>query len=411
MLDAQAGTAVFPEFSVATARDYLQAVAQVVQTQAVAGAEVSFIQARMQSQLGREDEAERLARQALGKEPERADILSFLAQIAIRQERLAEALAWLRQAVQLDPKVPEGYQRLGMVLDRRGDRPGARAAFEAGLRERPEDGTLLLLLGRLLLDEGQPKEACVILEKGCQASPNAANAFFVLSQAQMRLGQAEAARETLKTFRTLRDKEMEHETAMTVAYDDEKALRKAALELHTSAATLLAREGQDNLAEAHLQQVLRVAPAEALGYERLASFYVRKQLLPLAREVYEEMAKRWPSNAAYRVNLGTLLLQLKKTAGTEELRRALALDPNQTEALRNLAAYLLGTRQETTEALALCVRLVAVQPTAANYDLLGWAYYTNGQGKEARAATAKAVEREPNNPTYREHLRRLEDAP
>ena len=64
-----------------------------------------------------------------------------------------------------------------------------------------------LLLGRLLLDQDRPAEAVPHLEKACQLNPNEANAFYVLSQAQSRLGQTEAARQTLQTFREVRKKE------------------------------------------------------------------------------------------------------------------------------------------------------------------------------------------------------------
>lgn len=189
-------------------------------------------------------------------------------------------------------------------------------------------------------------------------------------------------------------------------------MRTLAAGFHTDAAALLFKQQQAELAEAHLQQACRVAPQEPRSHEMLASAYRKTSRLSAARAVYEAMVRTWPSNAAYRVNLGTLLLQMKEpTAAVPELKRALELDPKQPAALANLARCYLGARRETVEALGLCLRLVDLEPTAANYDLLGWAYYANGQAREARKFTAKAVEREPTNPTYREHLRRLEAAP
>jgi len=56
----------------------------------------------------------------------------------------------------------------------------------------------------------------------------------------------------------------------------------------------------------------------------------------------------------------------------------LELDPKQPGALGNLARFYLSSRQDLPEALGLCRRLVDSQPTAASYDLLGWACYANG---------------------------------
>jgi Flp pilus assembly protein TadD len=93
------------------------------------------------------------------------------------------------------------------------------------------------------------------------------------------------------------------------------------------------------------------------------------------------------------------------------LRRALELDPAQPAALNNLARHYLGARREPAEALDLAQRLADVQPTAASYDLLGWALYVNGRTNEARTAAARAVELDPANRVYRERLERLGQQP
>ncbi|HSA03865.1 MAG TPA: tetratricopeptide repeat protein, partial [Candidatus Paceibacterota bacterium] len=74
----------------------------------------------------------------------------------------------------------------------------------------------------------------------------------------------------------------------------------------------------------------------------------------------------------------------------------------------NLVRFHLGARLNPAEALEWCRRLVAIQPTAANYDLLAWALYANGRIQEAREATAEAVRKDPQNPVYQERQRRLE---
>lgn len=409
---AWGGPIAFPEFSVERAQHYLEEMAPAFQAQAGDAAETYFILARLQNRLGHQDEAERFARQAFERDPHRADIQSFLGELFIHQDRLEEAARCLRKALELDPKRAADHHRLGMVLDRLGDRPGAREAFAAGIRLVPTDATAQLLLGRLLLDEKQPAEAAAHLAKACQLDPASANAFYVLSQAQAQLGDQNAAQETLKTFQQLKQKEKQTLAADDAAYDDGKVMRSVVAGFHTDAGTFFFQQRRADLAEAHLRQAMRINPNDIQPCEMLAGYYLRTGALPSAREMYENLTRLRPQQVAYHVNLGTVLLRLKEyPAAAEELKRALELDPKQPEALNNLARFYLGARRDLPEALALCRRLIDLEPTAANYDLLAQVCHANGQTNDARAASAKAVERDPNNPVFRERQRRLAPNP
>jgi len=413
MLEVVAGDLpVFPEYKPEEARAYLQAVAQQPQTEPGAEADAHFILARLRDQLGERREAERLARQALEADRRRPDIQVFLAGILILQDRMEEALVCLREAVRLKPDIRGGYRQLGMVLDRLGDRAGARKAFETSIQQAPQDAAAHLVLGRLLLDTGEFGEAARHLERACQLGPKLAGAFYALSQAQSRLGATEAARESAKTYQQLKQSEKDHLDDRNVGYDDEKFMRVLASGFHTETAEFLLRKGQVVPAEAHLRQAIHIAPQEPRGYEVLAALLVQTRRLPEARPLYEALVRLKPAQAGYRVNLGTTLLQLQDhRAAVEELKRALELDPKLPEALGNLARFYLSARRDLPEALGLCRRLVELQPGAASYDLLGWACYANGLTNEARSAAAQAVERDPTNAVYRERYQRLQSQP
>jgi len=404
--------AAFSDFKPETARDYLRAVVQTVQEEVGTDADACFVLARVRDQLGEKVEAERLARLALESDPRRAEIQMFLTGLLIHQDRMEEAVGCLREAVRLKPEIPGGYRQLGMVLDRLGDREGARKAFEMSLQQAPQDGTAWLVLGRLLLDQGQTGDARVHLEKACQLDPKLSGAFYALSQAQSRLGAAEAARESMNTFRQLKQSEKAELDARNTGYDDEKFMRVLAAGFHTEVAELFLRKEQVAAAEAHLRQAVRIAPQEPRGHEVLAALLVQTGRLPEARGMYEALVRLKPTQAGYRLNLGTTLLQLQDyPAAVEQLKRALELDPKQPGALGNLARFYLSSRQDLPEALGLCRRLVDSQPTAASYDLLGWACYANGLTNEARLAAAQAVERDPANTVYRERYQRLQSPP
>ena len=406
-----AATNTLPEFRVETAQDYFLAAARQGLAEAGTNDESCFIEARLESNLGRQDEAERLARQALNLAPNRADIEVFLAGILIHQDRMEEAAACLRRAVATDPKLARGQRVLGTVLDRLGDQKGAEAAFWAAVQQTPRDVETRLFLGRLLLDQGRPSEAIVQLEEACRLDPESRNNRYVLYQAQTRAGDAEGARQSLEKLQQLKAKEKSPMEATDKGRSDGPKMRVYAIEFHNDMAGLLQWQGKGALAESHLRQSLAITPEQPVTCQRLATLCLQSGRLAEAKELFASLARLLPNEPACGVNLATVLLQLKDYAGAvQELERVLQLDPNQPEALNNLARFYLGARRRLPEALALCQRLVAGQPTAANYDLLGWALYANGRTNEALEASSLAVQQDPDNPVYRERRHRLEQA-
>ncbi len=407
--DLQAQTNLFPEFHLESAREYLQTLAETVPLHAGTNAEACFIHARLESQLGDKAQAERLAHRALQFDSKRTDIQVFLADMLIRQDRLEEAAECLRQAVAADPGVPGGYRLLGMILDRQGNHAAAQEAFAGAIRAHPNDATARLLLGRFLLDRGEAKAACAELERACQLDPTLGNAYYALFQAQTRLGQVEAAQNTLRTFKSLKREErsaMEDEDAR---YKNDPAMRAFTAGAHVEVGSLLLAQQREELAEAHLRQAITIAPQEPKAYELLAGLCLRRNRLADAKPLFARLTTLQPNDIGQGLNYGTVLLQLREYPAAEnQLRHVLELDPNQPQALYNLGRFYLSTRQRLPEALALCQRLLTVQSNAATYDLLGWAFYANGRTNAALAASAQAVQEDPDNALYRQRHDRLQ---
>ncbi len=399
----------FPVFQTTTARVYLLTVAQQGFLQAGTNADTYLILARAHGDLGESAEAERLAQEALTLDSRRADIQLFLARLLVRQDRMEEAIKHLREAVRLDSGLSGASRLLGMALERAGDSKGAEAVLGSELQRNPGDGEAGFLLGRLLLDQGRAQEAIACLERACQAAPASASGYYVLFQAQSSAGQAEAAQETFRRFQELKQREKAETADFEAAQSDERELRKFAAELHNELAAVLQRQGRSQEAEKHLRQALVVAPDQALAYERLAAVCARTGRLHEAEGFLTTLVRLYPREPSYGVNLGTVLLQLNDLPGAvREFERVLQAHPDEPNALNNLARSYLSSRQQLAEALALSRRLVTHQPTAAHYDLLGWALYLNGQTNEAIEACTQAIQRDSNNAAYRERLRLLQ---
>ncbi len=402
----------FPEFKPHEGRDYLHTVIQTIETQTNTTGAILFSLARIRGQLGESEEAERWARKAMLQGPKRSDVQLFLAEMFIKQDRMEEAARFLRGALELQSEFPGAQCSLGMVLDRLGDRKGAKKAFQTAIWQAPKDALPRLLLGRLLSDDGQAQDAVRILQEACQLDPKLAGAFYALSQAQSQIGEAASAQESMATFHALKRQEKAELDSRNSSYDDEKFMRALTAGFHRETAGLYLRQNQSALAEAHLRQSVRIAPADPLAHEALAHLLVGAGRLREARSEYEALVVLRSERAAYWVNLGILQSELKEYGAAEKsMGRALELDSKQTVAMFHLARCYLSTRTELPKALQISQQLVALAPTAAHYDLLGWAFYANGQTNAALAATSQAVERDPTNTVYRQRQRRLHPPP
>jgi Flp pilus assembly protein TadD len=79
---------------------------------------------------GREDEAVRAFRQALGIRPDWAEAHSLLGSVLVRAGKYPEAEVELRKAVTLKPDYAEGWNFLGEFLQARGKEKEAQEAFK-----------------------------------------------------------------------------------------------------------------------------------------------------------------------------------------------------------------------------------------------------------------------------------------
>ena len=79
---------------------------------------------------GREDEAVRAFRQALGIRPDWAEAHSLLGSVLFRAGKYSEAETELRKAVALKPDYAEGWNFLGEFLKAKGKEQEAQEAFK-----------------------------------------------------------------------------------------------------------------------------------------------------------------------------------------------------------------------------------------------------------------------------------------
>jgi superkiller protein 3 len=88
-----------------------------------------------------------------------------------------------QKAVQLAPRSSIAQNQLGQALERKGDRAGARKAYEQAVDSDPRNGYARNNLGSFLLTEGKRDEAAVHLRKAVEYAPGIPEAYLGLAGA------------------------------------------------------------------------------------------------------------------------------------------------------------------------------------------------------------------------------------
>lgn len=111
------------------------------------------------------DDAEKEFRAELANDAQQPLALAYLGDVEIRQNRPAEALPHLEQAIRIRPSIPIAYLDLGTIDDGQGRKDDALRELKIAESLSPNDPTVHWHLGRLYQSIGQTAEAKAELKK------------------------------------------------------------------------------------------------------------------------------------------------------------------------------------------------------------------------------------------------------
>ena len=132
-------------------------------------------------------------------EPDSERVLLVQGLLYRKQGKAAEAARALTEAA--GKGLPDAHVLLGILHKEGGDYEAAEREFRAAEKENPNNGQVMLELGKLLLVRGNLREAQVRLEKAYQALPDAPGVHYQLGLLYSRLGDKEKAQEHLRLSR------------------------------------------------------------------------------------------------------------------------------------------------------------------------------------------------------------------
>lgn len=116
---------------------------------------------------------------------------------------LDAAMAAYRQAIKIDPKLPDAHLNLGRLLHEMGDLPAAEEHYRAAFEAQPDEPTAAFNLGVVLQDLGRLEDAAAAYEKALALDDRFADAHYNLAGLYETLGQQQAAFRHLRTYKTL----------------------------------------------------------------------------------------------------------------------------------------------------------------------------------------------------------------
>jgi len=353
--------------------------------------------------LGNSVEAVRFWEKALQVNPRRFDVYHSIGLVAFEKEQYEKAVTAWKKTLEIAPEVTGLRNNLARAFLGLGQYGEAIEELEKEIKISPRSFLSHYLLGRAYLQLKEYEKAKKHYEKVIELRPDHTHAYYGLSSVCTKLKQPAKAREYMAIFKKFKARDIE-----VVQHRDKGAIGIAAAPkalpvLAMGAEKLYRARGDLPKAEALLKRAATLDPKNTKCLERLASLYKMSNRIPDALAQFEKIRKLEPENPFCYLNIGILSDQLKRFADAERaFQKAIALAPKQSFGYRYLARLYLRTNSRLPEAKALAERAVALEATADNYFVLGWAYDMNGDTASALAAIDQAIQLEPDNPKYKQ---------
>jgi tetratricopeptide (TPR) repeat protein len=265
--------------------------------------------------------AEQAYQQVLQLDPNHAEALAQLGQLARVTGRFALAVEYLRRAVAVRPGFAVAHAGLGQALAAQGQAPEAEAAYREAIRLRPRMAEAHAGLGHALLLLNRSAEAETAYREAVRWQPAVADAYAGLGNAYLFQGQlprAEAAyREAVRRRPDFAEAHLNLGSTLSrqgrtaeaeAAYREATRCRPDFAEAHNSLGGTLHEQGRPAEAEAAFREALRCRPDFAEAHNNLGNALYAQGRWAEAEAAFREALRRRPDHADAHTNLGILLI-------------------------------------------------------------------------------------------------------
>ncbi|XP_075739549.1 protein O-mannosyl-transferase TMTC1-like isoform X2 [Rhipicephalus microplus] len=289
-------------------------------------AKMHYNYANLQKDTGNSDLAIKHYRLAIELWPDHASAHNNLGTVLTSAE---ESEHHFRYALHVNPNHPGAHFNLANIYSKQGQKDVARALLKRAVELDPDFCEAYSSLAVLAADRGDLAEAERLHEmalKSDDRNADARNNYGTFLQSQGR------AEEAMAQYHHALDIQENHTMALLNAA---KSLRSMNLNMQ---------------AESLYKRALAAEP-DPLVMDNLAVFYVSAGRLDEARELFEDINKRFPDHRDSKVHYAQLLIQLRSFRAAEDLLLDV-IDHNSTDrGALHTAALLYHHINQTVEAL------------------------------------------------------------
>jgi arylsulfatase A-like enzyme/Tfp pilus assembly protein PilF len=298
------------------------------------------------------DEAIAMLRQVVEEDPNVIDGWFMLGTQYFKAGKYAEAIAQYARALQLKPDYDVALINMANAYRRMGNDEAALAGYERYVKVDPENAFVRYQIGEIYLDQGHLERAETEFSHALKIDPKLASALVATGVIAYQRGQLPEAEKRFK---------------------DALALKPDVRLAHFNLALIAEARGDDTAADAEYRTEIDKHPTAYKALFNLGRLKARKGLSAAAIELYRKAVEANPEFAEGFFYLAKALLDEGKALGDAEshARKGLALDPDgQTSPLGHfvLGSVLMRRGQaadaerELNKGLALEARLAKRGP-------------------------------------------------
>jgi putative PEP-CTERM system TPR-repeat lipoprotein len=344
--------------------------------------------------------------------PKHPQTMFVEARLALIDNDFKTARELTQQLLRIAPDNVGVLQLAGLLEERAGSLVVAETHFSKALQLNPQLPLARRQLAKTYLRQGQPAKALQTLEPMRSAQSTDGEALAVAGEAQLQLGDANAAESLFRRASKLSPDNPQLRTALALmtlshgevdtAFNQLNEISAASTDTAADMAILSARlKRKEYDAALRALDVMAKKQPKSANVEELRGFvYVAKNDLGAARAAYEKALLLEPSRFSVTASLAALdVKEGKKEQARKRLQAAIDADPRNTAARIALADLRTLEGAPLSEVVAVLSDGIKAAPTIAAprvklMDLL----IGKKQYQQALAASQDAVAALPDNP-------------
>lgn len=318
-------------------------------------------------ETGRLAEAELVLGRAEGLAPADPVILTLYAKVKGRLGEYSSAVALFKRVIQLTPHSAQAHVDLAIAQADSGDLTGALSETATAISIAPDLAIARLNRARILSDMKQDREAGKEFALAARLAPGNADCYFYWSLAERAQGDFTRETELLRKVVKLRPGDVKAHIMLASSLLDQNRTTEAVIELRTAVAidpnsseaiyklsrVLHTTDPEESKRLRERFEVLKtqnslVDRAKGIANQAFHAFTIEdwRESVRLYSEALETCGDCEIESALHR-DLGlTLCRDGQIERGAEELRKALALNPEDRDAARGLEAIQVPNKTE-----------------------------------------------------------------